>query len=440
MLNQTHPNQVKRKQQRNLLILVIIVLIIGIGLYYSLDNNTQEQKPKDKIDKIDVATPLSHVDAQSVWIERAQNQLAQENKSQGALQQQLQFLQQSKNVEDKTTQQQAQQIQQLQVQLSNLQRQFTQQKSSTSGQPNSGTLFPSASGNNSDSGDGFISDISLHLSPRPTTYDLIPAKNPNTFIPAGTFVRAITIGGADASAGVTSQGDPTPMLYRILDQGTLPNHQHSHLKDCVATAAAIGDISSERGEVRLERLSCTKPNGQIVEIPVEATVFGPDGKNGVRGNALWRENALLERAFVAGTLSGISNGIAQSYTSNSISPIGAVTTVDNGKILQYGLANGVGNAADKLADYNIKRAEQYHPVIQLSAGTVVDIVFLKGFYFDGKQHSNHDPDQLVASSFSDTQNTITNGNNSGNTLSPLPLTPQQIQMLKQKNAQQGYNS
>ena len=34
---------------------------------------------------------------------------------------------------------------------------------------------------------------------------------------------------------------------------------------------------------------------------------------------------------------------------------------------------------DKLAEYNIQRAEQYHPVIQISAGTLVDIVFLKGF-------------------------------------------------------------
>ena len=45
---------------------------------------------------------------------------------------------------------------------------------------------------------------------------------------------------------------------------------------------------------------------------------------------------------------------------------------------------------DKLAEYNIKRAEQYHPVIQLSAGTVVDIVFQEGFFLDGKKHDHED--------------------------------------------------
>ena len=43
---------------------------------------------------------------------------------------------------------------------------------------------------------------------------------------------------------------------------------------------------------------------------------------------------------------------------------------------------------DKIADYNIRRADQYHPVIQLSAGTIVDVVFLKGFYLDGQKHDN----------------------------------------------------
>ena len=62
--------------------------------------------------------------------------------------------------------------------------------------------------------------------------------------------------------------------------------------------------------------------------------------------------------------------------------------MNNADIFKYGAAQGVGNAMDKIADYNIRRADQYHPVIQLSAGTIVDIVFLKGFYLDGQKHDN----------------------------------------------------
>ena len=79
--------------------------------------------------------------------------------------------------------------------------------------------------------------------------------------------------------------------------------------------------------MRLERLSCVSPNHhEVIELPVEGTVFGPEGKNGVRGVPLWREGALLKRAFIAGSLSGFSQGIASQYTTTALSPTGAVSS------------------------------------------------------------------------------------------------------------------
>jgi conjugal transfer pilus assembly protein TraB len=211
-------------------------------------------------------------------------------------------------------------------------------------------------------------------------------KNPDNYVPSGTFVKAVMLGGADVSAGALGKANPNPVLLRILENGTLPNHKHSHLKDCLVTAAVVGDVSSERGLMRLERMSCIWPDGEIIDVEVEGTVFGTEGKNGVRGTPLWREGTLLLRAAAAGTLSGFSQGLSQSLTTDSISPLGNTQTVNNGAIFKYGAAQGISNAMDKLADYNIARAEQYHPVIQLSAGTIVDVVFLKGFYLDEKTH------------------------------------------------------
>lgn len=431
MDNTTPTHQVKKQQQRNLMIVAVLALVGCLGFYTLISDKNPPPKPKDKIEKLDLATPLTHVDAQSVWVERAQNQLAKQEKTENALQEQLKLIEQGKQTQDKTLQQQADHITSLENKLTALQNQLQQFN-----RRNPNNTFP----NNAANGLGeenFISEDNLQLTPRPSALERKPDKNPDSFVPAGTFVRAIALGGADASASVTSQSDPSPMLFRILDNGTLPNHQHSHLKNCVATAAAIGDISSERGQIRLERLSCTKADTQeIIELPVEATVFGPDGKNGVQGIPLWREGALLQRAFAAGALSGISNGIAQSYTSNSVSPFGNVQTVDNGKILQYGVANGIGNAADKLAEYNIKRAEQYHPVIQLSAGTVVDVVFLKGFYLDKSQAGKRDSN----SSNANPTPIWPTANNTQPSPNGLPLTPQQIAALKQKNANQGYTN
>ena len=444
----TKTSLIKKFQHRNLMMLIGIVLVIVLGICLLADDENPSDKSA-KTETVSLATPLNRVDAQSVWIERAQNQLAENLKATSAVKEQMQLLQQKEEEKNKQTQEQVELLNQLQTKVANLEQQLNAKKVDNH-PPGSGEMFPGQAANeNGVDTHRFMSDNTLHLTPHKLlNTEITPTKNPTNYVPAGTYVKAVVLEGADASAGVTSQANPTPMLFRILEQGTLPNHGKSHLKDCVATSAAVGDISSERGEIRLERLSCTKDNGQIIEMPVEATVAGPDGKNGIRGVPLWRESALLQRAFMAGTLSGISNGVSQSYTSNSLSPFGSVQTVNPNKILQFGLANGVGSAAEKLAEYNIKRAEQFHPVIQLSAGTLVDLVFLKGFYLDGKKHSEDEEETLATIPPNDLAKEASNQttvpasaaeNNDFNGPSPLPLTSEQIQSLKKKNAEQGYH-
>jgi conjugal transfer pilus assembly protein TraB len=437
------PSDIKSKQKRNLIVGVGIVIALGFWIFSVLNDDSSSTQKSDKTQTTNFDTPLKNLDNQSALMSRTQNMIQAQQKTSSGIQQQLDLMKQSKDSEDKFVQQQTQTIKQLQSEMDDIKKQVS------SRQTGAGNGFL-PSGGAGQINDGIISDDSLQLTPRKTLYD-IPAKNPATFVPAGTFVSALTLGGADASAGVTSQSDPMPMLFRIMGEGTLPNHAHSHLKGCVATAASIGDISSERGMIRIERLSCTKDDGQIIEMPGEATIFGPDGKDGVRGTPLWREGPLLERAFMSGALSGLSNGIASGYTTSQVTPLGGtVQSVNNGKIMQYGLATGVGNAAEKLADYNIKLADQYHPVIQLSAGTVVDIVFLKGFYLDGKKHDpNNDNNQDAQVFAKDNQTSNQNTQSQINMLNspspqmarnaqPLPLTPQQIEALKQKNSKQGY--
>jgi hypothetical protein len=51
-----------------------------------------------------------------------------------------------------------------------------------------------------------------------------------------------------------------------------------------------------------------------------------------------------------------------------------------GDMLQEGGLAGASNAAEKVADYYIKQAERMSPVLLVSGGTKVDIVFTKGVY------------------------------------------------------------
>ncbi len=431
---------IKKKQRFNLGICLILIVVVGWGIYAMVsDDNGVTHLRHDKNVSVNMTDPLTHVNESSVWIERTQNTLAKTLKTTQSLEQQLQRLNSAKTDQEKSNQTQNQQVQALQNQVNELAQKLIQSNTNHNAANNAanGATFPPASADSPTSMRGVSEDV-LTLTPQNTAWPVpvTPSRTPDTYVPAGSFVRAVMIGGADASAGVSSQGNPSPMLFRLLDQGTLPNHHKSHLKDCTATAAVVGDISSERGQIRLERLSCVAPHGEIIDMPVEGTVFGPEGKNGVRGIPLWREGALLKRAFMAGTLSGLSSGISQQYTTTSTSALGSTTSVNDGELFKYGAASGMSSAMDKMADYNIRRADQYHPVIQLSAGTVVDIVFLKGFFLDGEKHD--DPKkETVLPPFG---MTTTQSNPGVTTISPpsaLPLTQKQIETLKQQTAAQG---
>ncbi len=50
-----------------------------------------------------------------------------------------------------------------------------------------------------------------------------------------------------------------------------------------------------------------------------------------------------------------------------------------------GLGGGGSKAAETLSQYWIKRAEQYHPIIDIGAGNAVTVVFQKGFQLETRQ-------------------------------------------------------
>jgi conjugal transfer pilus assembly protein TraB len=84
---------------------------------------------------------------------------------------------------------------------------------------------------------------------------------------------------------------------------------------------------------------------------------------------------------LGGLLSGLGKATSQSFNTTSVSPLGAVNTVKGGDIFKQAGAEGAGNAFELMAKYNIQRAEQYQPVIQISAGREVFVIFHSGRAF-----------------------------------------------------------
>lgn len=425
--------ETKTKQYRNLVVVGCVLIIIILATYYFVGKD--DALDNKKIDSSTFVSPIDKLNTESVLLERTQNKFKEQEKKTAELKNELNQLK-SKETENSVENDSRYQALLKQNQLLENSLKEKNQSNNSLEVPYQKTMFHSVN-SDSQNQDTRLSKIETGIDNDVLSLKNqsdLPTKNADTYVPAGSFAEAIMLGAADASAAVQSQSNPSPMLFRIVNDGVLPNHKKSHLKDCFVTAAVVGDISSERGLMRLERLSCTYPNGEIVEQTIDGTVFGRDAKNGVRGNPVWREGSLLGRAAVAGTLSGLGSAISQTYTTTSISPLGSTQTVNNGDIFKYGVSQGASNAMDKLAEYNIRRAEQYHPIIQLSAGHKVDIVFLKGFFLDGRKHdeSNDDKDHEKNSSSDLFQETLTESPKG------LTLSERELKKIKDNETQMGW--
>ena len=111
------------------------------------------------------------------------------------------------------------------------------------------------------------------------------------------------------------------------------------------------------------------------------------GKAGVRGYVISSEGDLIEKSLLAGLAGGLGEGVSKTFTpTKSISTSGNTTNTTDGRTKSQKLTDGFGmgigkgfkNAADRISQYFIERAEQYQPVITLQSGTLVEFVFMQG--------------------------------------------------------------
>ena len=208
------------------------------------------------------------------------------------------------------------------------------------------------------------------------------AQTIDTYLPV-SFTRGVLLGGLDAPTGGQAQTNPHPILIRLSDNSVLPNRFRAEYRECFVIAAGYGDISSERAYLRTESLSCVRSDGTALEVKIQGSVYGEDGKVGMRGRLVTKQGQMLANALMAGVVSGIGQGISTANTTYSSSALGQVATASGTDALRAGLGSGVGKALDRLAQYYIKLAEQTFPVIEVDAGREIDVVITKGVRIEG---------------------------------------------------------
>ena len=207
-------------------------------------------------------------------------------------------------------------------------------------------------------------------------------KSARSFIPETTYVKGVLLGGIAVSTSIGSSSEPVPVIIRITERGNLPKNFDIDLTHCQIMGSSYGDLSSERAIVRAEVLSCKDPMNELIyTTKIAGLIYGDDGMNGIKGKVIQTSGKHLKNAIIGGMISGFANS-AKGQDQFQISSMGAVNTKKKGMgdILQDGGFAGASNAAEKIADYYIKQAESMSPVLLVSGGTRVDVVFTKGVY------------------------------------------------------------
>lgn len=203
-------------------------------------------------------------------------------------------------------------------------------------------------------------------------------KTRTIYLPPG-FMKARLLTGVDALASRDATSNPEPVIARVQAPAVLPNDVKANLSGCFVVGNATGSLAKERVEVQLVTLSCVDfDEHSVVDQPVKGFFVDADGKKGLSGKVVTRAGAALARSFIAGTISGISQSVENTFGETSTSALGTVRTLNAGDAAKTGIAGGLSKSSDKLTDFYLDLARQAGPIVEVGAAKEVVVVIQEG--------------------------------------------------------------
>ncbi len=203
-------------------------------------------------------------------------------------------------------------------------------------------------------------------------------KTRTIYLPPG-FMKARLLTGIDALASRDATSNPEPLIARVQAPAVLPNDVKANLAGCFVIGNATGSLAKERVEVQLVSLSCVDfDERSVVDQPIKGFFVDTDGKKGLSGKVVTRAGAALARSFIAGTISGVSQSVENTFGDTSTSALGTIRTLDAGDAAKSGIAGGLSKSSDKLTDFYLDLARQAGPIVEVGAAKDVVVVIQEG--------------------------------------------------------------
>lgn len=186
-------------------------------------------------------------------------------------------------------------------------------------------------------------------------------------VPPG-FMPAMMIVGVHSQVSNSGTGNPKPIHLRVQAPATLPNKIKMDLAGCFVIANTWGNLASERIEAQTVSINCvTSDKKKLITGALKGYVADEDGQRDIAGRVVTKAGALMGRQFLAETMAGIGETIAQNTGDVAVSPLGTVTSVTGDELLKRGVTSGVGGGFKAAADYLSELLAQSGPVIESGA-------------------------------------------------------------------------
>jgi conjugal transfer pilus assembly protein TraB len=195
-------------------------------------------------------------------------------------------------------------------------------------------------------------------------------KKQKVNIPTGSFVMATMLTGVEAP-----EGKALPVLLKADFAFIGPNKSKIDLSGCFFIGKSTGNLSIERVELQVVKMSCVSKSGRSFESSVNGFVADEeDNSFAVVGKVNGKRDRVAAMAFLSSIVEGVGKAIQQGQTTSSSGGLGGSSLSVTGSQAKHMYAGGAANAASRITDFYLKHAEGLLPTINVGSGRQVYII------------------------------------------------------------------
>lgn len=219
---------------------------------------------------------------------------------------------------------------------------------------------------------------------KPAGDDSSKKKNPRFYLPP-SFMPAKLLTGLAAKTVENSKSNPEPMMLRVQAPAVLPNDVRSQLGGCLVVAHGYGSLASERVEAQTVSISCLDFAGKsMIDSELKGIIVDKDGVKGLAGHPVSKMGTNLARLGFAAAIQGAGAAFATGAQTQTISPLGATSTIDTAQLGRAGAGKGVEKASDEYARIMADLVRQQSPVVEVGPSKDVTVVVTEGTWLEVK--------------------------------------------------------